>query len=110
MTNSDKITIANVVATVLAVLLAPIVALWVNGKVQRRAGERADKVRILGVLLSLRHQPLSADAIRSLNLIDVVFATDSPSGRLGRGTSRPWPTKTWERRRAPRSERRSGVI
>jgi hypothetical protein len=76
MTNSDKIAIANVVATVLAVLLAPIVALWINGIIQRRANERADKVRILGILLSLRHQLLSADMIRSLNLIDVAFAKD----------------------------------
>jgi hypothetical protein len=78
MTNSDKIAIANVVATVLAVLLAPIVALWINGIIQRRANERADKVRILGILLSLRHQPLSADTVRSLNLIDVAFAKDRP--------------------------------
>jgi hypothetical protein len=76
MINSDIIAVANSITTVVAVLLAPIIALWIGGILQRRASERADKVRILGILLSLRHQPLSADAIRSLNLIDVAFARD----------------------------------
>lgn len=76
MTTSDIISVINIATTTLAVLLAPMIALWIGGILQRKAGERADKVRILGILLMLRHQPLSADAVRSLNLIDVAFARD----------------------------------
>lgn len=78
MTNPDIIAVCNIFATVLAVLLAPIIALWIGGILQRRSAERGEKLRILGILLSLRHQPLSSDAIRSLNLIDAVFAKDRP--------------------------------
>lgn len=76
MTTAEIIGIWNIVATVLAVMLAPVVALWIAGVLQRRADDRASKIRILGTLLSLRHQPLSPDTIRTLNLIDAAFAKD----------------------------------
>ncbi len=58
----------------MAVLTAPVLALWINGKLQRRENTRQDQLRLLGVLLSLRHQPLSPENFRALNLIDAVFA------------------------------------
>jgi hypothetical protein len=74
MTTSDVI---NLITTVLAVLAAPIIALWVNGKLQRRESARQQKLQILSVLFSLRHQPLSPEMFRALNLLDAVFAGDS---------------------------------
>jgi hypothetical protein len=78
MSSSDTIAIINAVATVSAVVIAPLAALWIAGKLQRRADSRAEKVRILSILLSLRHQVLSPESIRSMNLVDVVFAKDRP--------------------------------
>jgi uncharacterized protein DUF6680 len=77
MTTSDGIAIVNIVSTVLAVLAAPVVALWVGGILQARANTRQQQLQLLGILLSLRHQPLSPENFRALNLIDAVFAQNS---------------------------------
>lgn len=74
MTTSDAIGICNIVATVIAVLAAPVIALWIGGKLQARANVRQQQLQLLGVLLSLRHQPLSPENFRALNMIDAVFA------------------------------------
>jgi hypothetical protein len=76
MSPSDKFAVLNMATTFVAVLIAPIIALWVAVKVQGRLALRQEKMKLLGILLSSRHQPLSPDAIRSLNLIDAVFARD----------------------------------
>jgi hypothetical protein len=62
------------IVTFFAVLAAPLVALWIGGILRARSDKRAEKLRIFGALLSLRHQPLSVDTVRMLNLIDAVFA------------------------------------
>ncbi len=60
----------------LAIVLAPIVALWIGGILQRRSETHRSKLTLFGTLVGLRHEPLSTDAIRALNLIDAVFADD----------------------------------
>ncbi|HUB46234.1 MAG TPA: DUF6680 family protein, partial [Acetobacteraceae bacterium] len=64
----------NVLATVAAVIAAPIIALRVQSKLQYRADREREKVTIFAMLLSRRHELGSPEVIRSLNLIDVVFA------------------------------------
>jgi Family of unknown function (DUF6680) len=59
MNMSDLLTIVNIAATVAAVIAAPIIALWVGLKLQAKASARQQKLQLLGVLLSLRHVPLS---------------------------------------------------
>jgi hypothetical protein len=76
MTTSDLIGICNIVATVLAILAAPVIALWIGGKLETRAEMRRQKLQLLGVLLSLRHLPLSPENFKALNAIDSVFADD----------------------------------
>jgi hypothetical protein len=78
MSNSDIIAICNMVATVAAVIASPVIALWIGGKLQARANARQQQLNLLGVLLSLRHQPLSPENFRALNLIDEVFVDDKP--------------------------------
>ena len=63
--------------TVVAIIAAPVIALWVGGKLQARASVRQQQLSLLSVMLSLRHQPLSPDNFRALNLIDVVFVDDA---------------------------------
>jgi hypothetical protein len=76
MSISDALVICNIVSTVVAVVAAPIIALWVGMKLQARANARQQKLSLLGVLLSLRHVPLSPDNFKALNLIDAVFVDD----------------------------------
>jgi hypothetical protein len=71
---SNIIAICNIVTTVLAVLAAPIIALWIGSKLQTSTNTRQQRLQLLGVLLSLRHIPLSPENFRALNLIDAVFA------------------------------------
>jgi hypothetical protein len=72
MTTSDWILILNA----FAILLAPVVALWIAGTLQRRSDSYKAKLDIFSTLIGLRHEPLSADSARALNLIDAVFAND----------------------------------
>lgn len=76
MSTSDQILLGNAIATFFAVMLAPLVALWIGGILQKRSELAKQKLTILGVLISFRHDPLAPEAIRSLNLIDAVFADD----------------------------------
>src|SRR5258708_10213737 len=58
----------------IAVLAAPVIALWIGGKLQARASARQQQLQLLGVSLSLRHQPLCPENFKALNMIDAVFA------------------------------------
>jgi hypothetical protein len=72
MTTSDWIIGLNGIA----IILAPIVALWVGGILQRRSDSHKSKLTLFGTLIALRHDPLSVESTRALNLIDAVFADD----------------------------------
>ena len=80
MTVSDRIAILNLVATGVAILLAPIIALWIGGILQARGTTRQQRLSLLSLLLSLRHRPLSPEVFEALNLIDVTFV-DKPKVR-----------------------------
>ena len=76
MMASDWILVLNGIA----ILLAPIVALWAGGILQRRSDIYKSKLTVFGTLIALRHTPMSNEMIRALNLIDAVFA-DVPAVR-----------------------------
>jgi hypothetical protein len=62
------------VAGLLAVLLSPLVAVLVSMWLQDRKEQRERQLSILGTLVATRHEPtVSAEVVRSLNLIDLVF-------------------------------------
>ena len=73
MTTSEWITVGS---NVVAILAAPVIALWIGGKLQRRSEARNAKLQLFGTLISLRHHTLSPDSVHALNLIDAVFADD----------------------------------
>ena len=73
MTTSDWILIVNGIA----IVLAPIVALGVGGILQRRSDVNKTKLTVFGTLIALRHDPLSVESTRALNLIDAAFADNS---------------------------------
>jgi hypothetical protein len=74
MTTSDTIAIWNIVATVIAVVAAPVIALWIGGILQTRANTRRQQIELLSILLSLRHRPLLPENFTAMNSIDAVFA------------------------------------
>ena len=80
MTTSDWILALTGAGSVLAIFSAPVVALWLAGKLQRRSDSYKAKLDILSTLMGLRLAPLSDESARALNLIDAVF-TDEPAVR-----------------------------
>jgi hypothetical protein len=76
MTTSDWILVLTGAGSVLAILSAPVVALWISGKLQRRSDSYKAKLDIFSTLMGLRYAPLSEELARALNLIDAVFTDD----------------------------------
>jgi hypothetical protein len=65
---------------VLAVLLSPLVAVLVTVWLQNRKEKRDMKRWVFNTLVGTRHGPITDEAVRALNMIDVVFH-DSPKVR-----------------------------
>ena len=61
------------IAGLIAVLVSPLIAVLVSLWLQDRKEQRQRQLAILGALLAARHEVVSADVVRSLNLIDLVF-------------------------------------
>ena len=77
---TEYLQLINIVATCLAVIAAPIISLWAGNRIQDRTERKKAKLNLIATLLSLRHDTLSYEAIKALNLIDAVYA-DEPSVR-----------------------------
>ena len=58
---------------VLAILLGPIFAVAVTIWLQRKLAKRDARLSVLSTLVSLRHAVVTADSVKALNLIDLVF-------------------------------------
>jgi hypothetical protein len=58
----------------LATLLSPVVAVLVSIWIQNRKERRAQKLWVLSTLIGNRGDQLSADNVRALNMIDLVFS------------------------------------
>jgi len=56
---ANTIAIVNVVATVLAVIASPLIALWIGGKLQRRQQRAAAKQQAFATVMQARHDQLS---------------------------------------------------
>jgi hypothetical protein len=77
MAIADDLSILNSVLTVIAIIAAPIVALRLSGRFQRRADAVKAKRDLFSTILEIRHDLLSVDFVKSLNTIDVVFVDDT---------------------------------
>lgn len=64
------------ILNIVALLLVPIVAVFVGQKLQERSKKREDKMQIFKVLMTSRGLGWSHDMVEALNIIDVVFADD----------------------------------
>jgi hypothetical protein len=61
------------VASVLAVLLSPFIAVLVSAWLQDRKERKQQQLSILWSLIATRHEIFSPEAVRALNVIDLVF-------------------------------------
>jgi len=71
------------VITVIAILISPAVAVLVSMFIQDRKEKRQNKLQLLSSLIATRHEVmLTAESVRALNLIDVVFHDKTEVRRL----------------------------
>lgn len=64
------------IINVAAIITVPIAAVFVGQKLQDRNQKRKDKMEIFRVLMMNRGIGWTADTVRALNIIDVVFSDD----------------------------------
>ena len=64
------------IINVAALIIVPIAAVFIGQKLQDRNQKRKDKMEIFRVLMMNRGIGWTADTVRALNIIDVVFSDD----------------------------------
>ena len=68
--------------TIIAIVVSPVVAVLVSRYAQDRKEKRQNQLQLLSSLIATRHQATTAEAVRALNLIDVVFHDKTEVRRL----------------------------
>lgn len=63
------------IINILAVIIAPIAAVWIGQKLQDRHDKRKDKLELFKTLMMSRNG-WTVDSVRALNVLDVVFSDD----------------------------------
>lgn len=73
-----ELQIVNIIITTIAVLAAaiisPIATYYFTNKLSEKRQKEELKLRIFAELMATRHDPLSEESVKYLNLIDIVFA------------------------------------
>jgi hypothetical protein len=62
--------------TIIAIISAPISALWIQSKLDERKETRKRRLDIFKTLMATRASVLSQDHIKALNMIDIEFYGD----------------------------------
>lgn len=68
----------------LAVLAAPVIAVWVGQTLQDRAEKRKDKMYVFKTLMTSRVYGWTTESVNALNIVEVVFAGDTEVIKLWR--------------------------
>lgn len=76
LSNSDCIALGSAIVSVVAIIAAPTIALYISGTLQRRADMRAAKEKLFSILIGLRHNYFNPDTVQALNRIDAVYVDD----------------------------------
>ena len=63
------------IINIIAVIAAPIIAVWVGQKLQDRQERRKDKLEIFKTLMMSR-MGWTVESVRALNVLDIVFSDD----------------------------------
>lgn len=81
--NIDIIVNIDTIVNILAIIVAPIVALMVSKWLQNRDEKRRDKLEIFKALMISREN-WSAESVRALNILDITFSDDKDVRRKWR--------------------------
>lgn len=73
------------IINVAALIIVPIAAVFIGQKLQDRNQKRKDKMEIFRVLMMNRGIGWTADTVRALNIIDVVFSDNDSVRARWRG-------------------------
>ena len=75
--NNQETTISLMeIINIIAIVVAPIIAVWVGQLLQTKSERRKDKLQIFKTLMTARIYGWTVDSVHALNIIDVVFADD----------------------------------
>lgn len=72
------------IANVIAIALSPLIAVSVTLGYQHWREKRNSKMWVLNTLIGTRSNPLTYEAVRALNMIDITFSKDTDVRRLWR--------------------------
>lgn len=61
---------------VAAIIIAPVIAVWIGQMLQDRAEKRKDKMQVFKTLMTSRVYGWTVDSVNALNIVEVVFAGD----------------------------------
>ena len=69
-------TIINIIPiiNIIAIILSPIIALYISHKVQISYEKRKEKIEILKILMARRIPSNSIEYVNALNIIDIIFS------------------------------------
>lgn len=73
ITAMEEMNMVVQVVSIISVVVAPIVAVWIGQYLQDRANKRKDKMELFKTLMISRAIGMNLDTIRSYNMIDIVF-------------------------------------
>jgi hypothetical protein len=95
---------AQLVITVLAIALSPVIALWVERKQREKERIYQRRLDVLRSLMSTRASRLSQEHVRALNMIEVEFfgvpvVTDAWKAYIDHLNKLPPATETWGAKR-----------
>lgn len=72
----SKFEFAMTVINTIAIIIIPIVAIFIGQKLQDRSQKRKDKLEIFRLLMMYRGLGWSVETVRALNIIEIVFSDD----------------------------------
>ena len=64
------------IISVIAIIISPIIAVFVGQTIQDKRNKRADKMEIFKVLMISRGLGWSNESVKALNIIEIVFSDD----------------------------------
>ncbi len=77
MSISDKLTIISIIINCIAIIIAPIISVWIAQKLQDKDKKRQDKMEIFKTLMAGRIYGWTSQSVNALNTIDIVFADEA---------------------------------
>ncbi|CAM3870059.1 DUF6680 family protein [Litorimonas haliclonae] len=76
MTDAEKINVTILVVTIIAIILGPVLAVWVTRIIDHKREKTSRKLNVFRALMRTRQARLSEEHVLALNLIELEFYGD----------------------------------